>query len=97
MEINENVTKSFVLAITDKVSKKIAIYDRISIEQAKSNFINSKVYEYLCNPQVSFIEEGPDYFFELYENLKNEGVMVDNTTLYLKQHPELYTIPDEKH
>ena len=52
--------------------------------------------EYLCHPPVPFYEEGPEDFYEMYVNLKTKGLMIDNTQLYLKNNPQLYSLhPDD--
>lgn len=92
MKVNKFSSKEFVVAITAEASKLIAANDHISVEDAKKSFEASKVYDYLCNPSDYFYEEDPQYFFEMYENLKNKGIMLDNTDLYLKNYPELYSV-----
>lgn len=92
MKVNKFSSVDFVVAITAETSKLIAANDHISVKAAKEAFEKSKVFDYLCNPPDYFYEEDPQYFFEMYENLKNEGIMLDNTDLYLKNHPELYSL-----
>lgn len=48
------------------------------------------------HPHVPFYEEGPEDFYEMYVNLKTKGLMIDNTQLYLKNNPQLYSLhPDD--
>lgn len=88
----EMSSREFAASIITEVAKLIAVDERISVEQAKKEFKNSKVYNYLCDPSQPFYEEDPQDFFEMYKNLKNQGLMLDNTDLYLKNHPELYSL-----
>lgn len=92
MKKNEYVTDEFINAITNEVSKLIAVDERISVKKAMTLFKNSKVYEYLCNPPEPFYEEDPQYFYEMYNNLKNKGIMADNNDIYLKKNKQLYSL-----
>ena len=92
----DNNEQEYIVGITDVVSKLIAGNEHISVEEAKKRFKDSKVYEYLCHPPVPFCEEGPEDFYEMYVNLKTKGLMIDNTQLYLKNNPQLYSLhPDD--
>lgn len=92
MKEDKIISDEFVVAVTAEVAKLIAVDEHISVDQARSEFKNSKVYNYLCDSSQPFYEEDPQDFFEMYENLKNKEVMLNNTDLYLKNHPELYSL-----
>ncbi|QLL74642.1 hypothetical protein [Lactobacillus crispatus] len=50
----------------------------------------SKTYSYLCSDDP-FVEEGPEYFLDLYRNELKYGKMISSATLYFKQkYPEEY-------
>lgn len=91
MKTNKNVTEEFVRAITKETSKLIAAHEHLTVKDAKAEFKKSKVYDYLCQPPVPFYEEDPEYFYEMYENLKHNGEMLDDMDLFLKQNHKLYT------
>ena len=60
----------------------------IEREIAKEDFESSKTYSYLCSDDP-FIEEGPEYFLDLYLNELKYGKMISSDTLYFKQkYPE---------
>ncbi len=62
----------------------------IEREIAKEDFESSKTYSYLCSDDP-FIEEGPEYFLDLYLNELKYGKMISSATLYFKQkYPEEY-------
>lgn len=92
MKKNKYVTQEFISAITKEAAKLIAANEHQSVDDAKKLFMASKVYDYLCNPPEPFYEEDPEYFYEMYENLKNKGIMLDNNELYLKENPQLYSL-----
>ncbi|MBW7988186.1 hypothetical protein [Lactobacillus helveticus] len=62
----------------------------IEREIAKEDFESSKTYSYLCSDDP-FIEEGPEYFLDLYRNELKYGKMISSDALYFKQkYPEEY-------
>ncbi|MBW8009219.1 hypothetical protein [Lactobacillus helveticus] len=62
----------------------------IEREIAKEDFESSKTYSYLCSDDP-FIEEGPEYFLDLYRNELKYGKMISSATMYFKQkYPEEY-------
>ena len=56
----------------------------IEREIAKEDFESSKTYSYLCSDDP-FIEEGPEYFLDLYRNELKYGKMISSATMYFKQ------------
>ena len=71
----------------------------ISIKQLKCSiyycnlrkeFKKSRTYNFLAYSNDPFIEEGPEDFFEMFQNERKYGRMVTDIQLYLEKHPELY-------
>lgn len=93
MKKSRFVSQEFIDAITNETSKLIAAADHVSVEEAIKLFKNSKVFEYLYTSPEPFYEEDPQYFYELFENCRKGKGLLDNTDLYLKKHPELYSMP----
>lgn len=81
---------SFVKEITYAVAKMIAMTSNISLREAKKEFTESRTYNFLSYSDDSFVEDGPEDFFEMYQNEKKYGRMITDTQLYLENHPELY-------
>lgn len=81
---------SFIREITYEVVKMIATNSNISLKEAKKDFTKSRTYNFLSYSDDPFVEEGPEDFFEMFQNEKKYGRMITDTQLYLEQHPELY-------
>lgn len=81
---------SFIREITYEVVKMIATNSNISLKEAKKKFTKSRTYNFLSYSDDPFVEEGPEDFFEMFQNEKKYGRMITDTQLYLEQHPELY-------
>ena len=81
---------SFVKEITYAVAKMIAMTSNISLREAKKAFTESRTYDFSAYSDDPFVEDGPEDFFEMYQNEKKYGRMITDTQLYLEQHPELY-------
>lgn len=81
---------SFIREITYEVVKMIATNSNISLKEAKKEFTKSRTYNFLSYSDDPFVEEGPEDFFEMFNNEKKYGRMITDTQLYLEQHPELY-------
>lgn len=77
---DEELDERFVTGISMIIEREIA----------KEDFESSKTYSYLCSDDP-FIEEGPEYFLDLYRNELKYGKMISSDTLYFKQkYPEEY-------
>ena len=81
---------SFIREITYEVVKMIATNSNISLKEAKKEFTKSRTYNFLSYSDDPFVEEGPEDFFEMFQNEKKYGQMINDTQLYLEQHHELY-------
>lgn len=81
---------SFIREITYEVVKMIATNSNISLKEAKKEFTKSRTYNFLSYSDDPFVEDGPEDFFEMYQNEKKYGRMITDTQLYLENHPELY-------
>ena len=90
MENMQEVRLSFIKEITYEVVKMIAVNFNISLKEAKKEFTESRTYNFLSYSDDPFVEEGPEDFFEMFNNEKKYGRMITDTQLYLEQHPELY-------
>lgn len=90
MENMQEERLSFVKEITYAVAKMIAMTSNISLREAKKEFTESRTYDFLAYSDDPFVEDGPEDFFEMYQNEKKYGRMITDTQLYLEQHPELY-------
>ncbi len=90
MENMQEERLSFVKEITYAVAKMIAMTSNISLKEAKKEFTGSRTYNFLSYSDDPFVEEGPEDFFEMFNNEKKYGRMITDTQLYLEQHPELY-------
>lgn len=88
--------KAYIQDITLEVSKMIANSSHISIKEAKKKFIGSRTYRFLAYSDDPFVEEGPEDFFEMFNNDQKYGRMVTDIQLYLERHPELYINPNKK-
>ena len=69
---------------------------KLSLEEAKKAFINSRTYNFLAYSDDPFVEEGPEDFYEMFKNDRKYGRMVTDIQIYLEKHPELYINPNEK-
>ncbi len=86
----EEERKGFTKIVTQYVAKHVSKNFHISYKQAEEDFKKSKTYAYL-NSDVSFPDEGPDYFLDWYQNERKYGRMVSSTQLYFeKVCPEEY-------
>lgn len=85
--------QGFITEITDEVAKMIAKTDNSSVKEAKNKFTHSRTYGFLAFSNDPFVEEGPEDFFEMYQNDLKYGRMITNTQLYLERHPKLYKNP----
>ena len=90
MENMQEARLSFIKEITYEVVKMIATNSNISLKEAKKDFTKSRTYNFLSYSDDPFVEEGPEDFFEMFNNEKKYGRMITDTQLYLEQHPELY-------
>ena len=90
MENMHEASLSFIRDITYEVVKMIATNSNISLKEAKKEFTKSRTYNFLSYSDDPFVEEGPEDFFEMFQNEKKYGRMITDTQLYLEQHPELY-------
>ena len=90
MENMQEARLSFIREITYEVVKMIATNSNISLKEAKKAFTKSRTYNFLSYSDDPFVEEGPEDFFEMFQNEKKYGRMITDTQLYLEQHPELY-------
>ena len=81
---------SFIKEITYAVAKMIAMTYKLSLKEAKNEFMNTRTYNFLAYSDDPFVEDGPEDFFEMYQNEKKYGRMITDTQLYLEYHPELY-------
>lgn len=90
MENMQEARLSFIREITYEVVKMIATNSNISLKEAKKDFTKSRTYNFLSYSDDPFVEEGPEDFFEMFQNEKKYGRMITDTQLYLEQHPELY-------
>lgn len=81
---------SFIREITYEVVKMIATNSNISLKEAKKEFTKSRTYNFLSYSDDPFVEEGPEDFFEMFQNERKYGRMVTDIQLYLEKHPELY-------
>ena len=90
MENMQEARLSFIREITYEVVKMIATNSNISLKEAKKEFTKSRTYNFLSYSDDPFVEEGPEDFFEMFQNEKKYGRMITDTQLYLEQHPELY-------
>ena len=90
MENMQEARLSFIREITYEVVKMIATNSNISLKEAKKEFTKSRTYNFLSYSDDPFVEEGPEDFFEMFQNEKKSGRMITDTQLYLEQHPELY-------
>ena len=90
MENMQEARLSFIREITYEVVKMIATNSNISLNEAKKEFTKSRTYNFLSYSDDPFVEEGPEDFFEMFQNEKKYGRMITDTQLYLEQHPELY-------
>lgn len=88
----QEMRKEYIQDITLEVSKMIAKSSKLSLEEAKKAFINSRTYNFLAYSDDPFVEEGPEDFYEMFKN----GRMVTDIQIYLEKHPELYINPNEK-
>ena len=52
--------------------------------------MKNRTYNFLAYSDDPFVEDGPEDFFEMYQNKKKYGRMITDTQLYLENHPELY-------
>lgn len=87
---DKELDQRFVTEISMIIEREIAKEKQISLVKAKENFESSKTYSYLCSDDP-FIEEGPEYFLDLYHNEQKYGKMVSSATLYFQQkYPEEY-------
>lgn len=87
---------SFIREITYEVVKMIATNSNISLKEAKKEFTKSRTYNFLSYSDDPFVEEGPEDFFEMFNNDQKYGRMVTDIQLYLERHPELYINPNKK-
>ena len=90
MENMQEARLSFIREITYEVVKMIATNSNISLKEAKKEFTKSRTYNFLSYSDDPFVEEGPEDFFEMFQNEKKYGRMITDTQLYWEQHPELY-------
>lgn len=90
MENMQEARLSFIREITYEVVKMIATNSNISLKEAKKEFTKSRTYNFLSYSDDPFVEDGPEDFFEMYQNEKKYGRMITDTQLYLENHPELY-------
>ena len=90
MENMQEARLSFIREITYEVVKMIATNSNISLKEAKKEFTKSRTYNFLSYSDDPFVEEGPEDFFEMFQNEKKYGRMITDTQLYLEQNPELY-------
>ncbi|MBN6049310.1 hypothetical protein [Lactobacillus helveticus] len=78
---DEELDERFVTEISMIIEREIAKEKKISL---------AKTYSYLGSDDP-FIEEGPEYFLDLYRNELKYGKMISSDTLYFKQkYPEEY-------
>lgn len=92
----QEMRKEYIQDITLEVSKMIAKSSKLSLEEAKKAFINSRTYNFLAYSDDPFVEEGPVDFYEMFKNDRKYGRMVTDIQIYLEKHPELYINPNEK-
>ena len=92
----QEMRKEYIQDITLEVSKMIAKSSKLSLEEAKKAFINSRTYNFLAYSDDPFVEEGPEDFYEMFKNDRKYGRMVTDNQIYLEKHPELYINPNEK-
>ena len=90
MESLQDQRKSFIKGITSEVAKMIAKTSKLPLDEAKKEFKKSRTYNFLAYSNDPFIEEGPEDFFEMFQNERKYGRMVTDIQLYLEKHPELY-------
>lgn len=81
---------SFVNEITFEVAKMIAQASKVSLKEAKNEFKRSRTYNFLAYSDDPFVEDGPEDFFEMFQNERKYGRMVTDTQIYLEKHPEFY-------
>lgn len=72
----ETRKEGFVKRVTEEVVKLISKNEKISLKQALSDFRKSRTFNYLVYSNEPFTEEGPDDFFEMYENDKKYGELL---------------------
>ena len=92
----QEMRKEYIQDITLEVSKMIAKSSKLSLEEAKKAFINSRTYNLLAYSDDPFVEEGSEDFYEMFKNDRKYGRMVTDIQIYLEKHPELYINPNEK-
>src|SRR5699024_12494963 len=78
---------SFVNEITFEVAKMIAQASKVSLKEAKNEFKRSRTYNFLAYSDDPFVEDGPEDFFEMFQNERKYGRMVTDTQIYLEKHP----------
>lgn len=87
---NEELDKRFVTEISAIIEHRVAKEEGKPLEKVKEDFESSKTYSYLCSNDP-FVEEGPEYFLDLYHNERKYGKMISSATLYFQQkYPEEY-------
>lgn len=96
MENMQEARLSFIREITYEVVKMIATNSNISLKEAKKEFTKSRTYNFLSYSDDPFVEEGPEDFFEMFNNDQKYGRMVTDIQLYLERHPELYINSNKK-
>ena len=92
----QEMRKEYIQDITLEVSKMIAKSSKLSLEEAKKAFINSRTYNFLAYSDDPFVEEGSEDFYEMFKNDRKYGRMVTDIQIYLEKHPELYINPMKK-
>ena len=64
----QEMRKEYIQDITLEVSKMIAKSSKLSLEEAKKAFINSRTYNFLAYSDDPFVEEGSEDFYEMFKN-----------------------------
>lgn len=87
---DEELDKCFVREIAEIIEREVAKEKKIPLVKAKEDLESSKTYSYLCSDDP-FVEEGPEYFLDLYHNELKYGKLISSATLYFQQkYPEEY-------
>lgn len=85
MQVIKNRKEVYIKDITTEVVGKIEQTYGVTKKEAIQLFKNTKTYRFLAFSDDPFVEDGPDDFFELYQNEKRYGRMVTNEQLRLEK------------
>lgn len=78
--------KGYIKLITQEVIKLIAKSENIGLESAHDKFVNSRTYNYLVYSKEPFTDEGPEDFFEMYENDRKYGKLLTDVGMRVWYH-----------